>query len=101
MIDGLCLITRTITLRGDRSYSGRSRTGTVLRQADDANLTAMLASDSYMDNAGGTGAPLAVRHMTIDGNRARNTAPTTGIILRSWLSVVEDVYVTGMGGRVI
>jgi len=38
------------------------------------------------------------RHTTIDGNRAHNTTRTTGIILRSWQSVVADLYVTDMGG---
>ncbi len=98
VIDGSCLITRTIKLLGDRSYRGESRTGTVLRQASGANLTAMLASDSYLENSPTTGTPLSVRHLTLDGNRAQNTAATSGLILRSWQTVVEDLQIMGMDG---
>lgn len=98
VIDGPCLINQTIKLLGDRSYRGQSRTGTVLRQADGANLPAMLASDSYLDNSQYTGTPVSVRQLTLDGNRDHNTAPTTGIVLRSWQSVLSDLHITDMGG---
>ncbi len=99
VIEGQCLIDQTIELLGDRSYSGESRTGTVLRQADGANLDAILASDSYLENSRYTGTPVSIGHLTLDGNRAHNTAPTSGIVLRSWQSVVEDVHVADMGGE--
>jgi hypothetical protein len=97
VISGQCLINQTIKLLGNRSYSGTSRTGTVLKQADGANLAALLASDSFLDNLEWTGSPVSVRHLKLDGNSANNTgAQTAGIIMRSWLSVVEDVYITDM-----
>lgn len=98
VIDGPALINRTLKLLGDRSYRGESRTGTVLMQAPGANLTAILASDSFLTNAATTGLPVSLRHLTVDGNKANNTAKTAGIILRSWLTVVEDVQVRQMGG---
>lgn len=96
VIDGPCLIAETITLLGNRSYRGESRTGTVLRQAANASLQAMLASDSYLDNVPYTGSPISIRQMTLDGN---DGAGTTGIILRSWQSVVEDVQIRNMGAH--
>lgn len=99
VIDGPCLIVETIKLLGDRAYRGGSRTGTVLRQADGANLEAMLASDSYLDNVPRTGSPISVRQLTLDGNKASNSTATTAIILRSWQSVVEDVQIMNMGGH--
>jgi hypothetical protein len=96
VIDGPCLIAETIRLLGNRSYQGESRTGTVLRQADGVNLDAMLASDSYLDNVPWTGSPVSIRQMTLDGNKASNGA-TTGIILRSWQTVVEDMQIMNMG----
>lgn len=99
VIDGPCLIVETIKMLGHRTYRGESRTGTVLRQADGANLDAMFASDSYLDNVAWTGAPIAIRQMTLDGNKASNGAATTGIILRSWQSVVEDMQIKNMGGH--
>src|ERR1019366_4931660 len=45
-IHGTCLVDQTIVLNGNRSYLGDSRTGTVIRQANGANLPALLASDS-------------------------------------------------------
>lgn len=97
VISGQCLIDQTIKLLGDRSYRGTSRTGTVLKQADGANLAALLASDSFLDDLAWTGAPVSIRHLKLDGNSANNTgAQTTGIIMRSWLSVIEDVLITDM-----
>lgn len=99
VIDGPCLINRVIKLLGDRSYRGESRTGTVLKQADGANLVAILASDSYLDNSPTTGTPVTVRYMTLDGNKENNTAATSGMILRSWQTVVEDLQITRTGGH--
>jgi hypothetical protein len=99
VIRGTCLINQTIRLLGHRSYRGESRTGTVLKQADGANLVALVASDGFLDNTDYTGTPVAVRHLTLDGNRANNPqAQTAGLVLRSWLSVVEDIHIASMGG---
>jgi hypothetical protein len=99
VFDGPCLINETIKLLGDRSYRGESRTGTVLKQADGANLDAILVSDSYLDNSPTTGKPVSVRSLTLDGNQEHNTAPTVGMILRSWQTVIEDVQISHMGGH--
>ncbi|OGV69855.1 MAG: hypothetical protein A3K19_29015 [Lentisphaerae bacterium RIFOXYB12_FULL_65_16] len=93
------MINQTIRLLGRRAYRGESRTGTVLKQADGANLVALVASAGFLDNTDYTGTPVAVRHLTLDGNKANNAqAATAGLVLRSWLSVVEDLHITGMGG---
>lgn len=98
-IRGPCLINQTIRLLGQRSYRGESRSGTVLKQAPGANLTALVASSVFLDDKSYTGTPVAIRHLTLDGNKAENPAvPTVGLALRSWLSVVEDVHITRMGG---
>ncbi|HAV65334.1 MAG TPA: hypothetical protein DCY13_23540 [Verrucomicrobiales bacterium] len=98
VIDGPALITATIKLKGKRSYRGNGR-DTVLKQGNSANLATILASDSYLDNSAWTGNPISVRHLTIDGNRDNNTAATVGIIMRSWLSSIEDVSITSMDGH--
>ena len=77
-VHGTCLVNATIVLFGDRSYIGDSRTGTVIRQANGANLPALLASDSWDSNAAGTGRPIRIAHMTLDGNRGNN-AGTSGL----------------------
>jgi len=95
---GNCLISQTIRLIGDRTYRGQSL-ATIIKQADGANLEALLASDVYLDNTDYTGAPISLSQLTLDGNRAMNDAAlTTGIILRSWLSTVEDLQITEMNG---
>ncbi len=97
IISGQCLINQSIVLLGDRSYRGTSTTGTVLKQADGANLEALLVSDSYAENQEWTGTPVSIRQMLLDGNSQMNPqAQTDGIILRSWLSVVEYVEITDM-----
>ena len=96
VIRGTCLIDEPIRLRGNRSYRGESRTGTVLKQADGAWLS--MASSVFLDNKAWTGTPVAIRHLRLDGNRKGNPDSTTaGIVLRSWLSVVEDVHIRNMG----
>lgn len=97
IIVGTCLINSTIKLKGNRAYAGTSQTGTILRQANSANLPALLTSDAYLDNSDATGLPVAIRHLTIDGNCKMNgKAKTDGLIVRSWLSTIEDVRVTDM-----
>src|SRR5271157_1172466 len=65
-----CLIDGTITLVGDRTYEGDSRTGTVIRQVGGANLSAMLASDSWTSDSTTTGEPIRIAHLTLDGNNS-------------------------------
>jgi len=99
VIDGPALISQTISLRGDRTYRGDSRTGTVLQQANSANLVAVLASTSYLNNSATTDNPITVRQLTVNGNKANNTSSSTiGILLRSKEAVVDDVYITSMNG---
>lgn len=99
VIRGQCLINETIRLPGNRSYRGQSRTGTVLKQANGANLATLVASSVYLDNKPWTGRPVSIRHLQLDGNRKNNTkTATAGLVLRSWLSVVEDVHIKDMGG---
>jgi hypothetical protein len=91
-IHGSCLIDRTIVLLGHRSYLGDSRTGTIIRQANGANLPALVASDSWANNTPGTGSPVRIAHLMLDGNRANNTAGSA-LVIRSWLTVLEDLQV--------
>jgi hypothetical protein len=91
-VHGTCVVNATIVLLGNRSYIGDSRTGTIIRQADGANLPALAASDSWESNAPATGRPMRIAHMTLDGNRARNTG-TTNLMIRSWLTVIEDMHI--------
>ncbi|WP_433262132.1 right-handed parallel beta-helix repeat-containing protein [Actinosynnema sp. CS-041913] len=93
VLRGTCLIDRTVRLAGDRTYRGLSRSGTVIRQAPGANLDAMLASDSYLDNVPWTGAPVTLRSLTLFADRANNPRARDGLVLRSWQAVVEDVVV--------
>ncbi|CAM3423436.1 right-handed parallel beta-helix repeat-containing protein [Kibdelosporangium persicum] len=95
VITGKCLINGTIRLAGERSYRGESRAGTVIRQADGANLDAMLASDTYLDNVDYTGAPVTVRSLTLDGNRQNNPAAHDVLVVRAWQSVIENVETFG------
>ena len=50
VIRGPCLINKTIRLLDNRSYRGESRTGTLLKQADGANLVALMANAAFLDN---------------------------------------------------
>jgi hypothetical protein len=98
LISGQCLLTAPITLLGDRGYAGGSRTGTVLQQANGANLSYLLASDTYVDNNNYTGLPFSIRHLTINCNSTHNTAATNGLVLHSWLTTAEDLQIENCGG---
>lgn len=93
VFDGPCLVNKTIKLLGGRTYRGGSRTGTVIKQADGANLDAIFASDSYVDNTGTTGLPLAIRSLTVDANKANNPTAHDAIVIRSWQTTVEDIEI--------
>ncbi len=91
-IHGTCSLTDTVVLRGNRTYSGDSRTGTILRQANGSNLPALLAGETWQTNGASTGSPLRIEHMTIDGNRANNEG-TSNLVIRSWLTVLNDLQI--------
>lgn len=101
VIDGPCLINGTVKLLGDRAYRGESRSGTIIKQADGANLTAMFASDSWVNNSSFTGNPVSVRHLKLDGNKVGNSAATDGLVIRSWLTTVEDIHIIRTGGSAL
>jgi len=88
-----CLLTKGISLLGDMTYVGASRTGTVLRQAGDMGY--VLASSAYVDNSSATGQPLAIRNLTVECN---GSASTDGIIIMNWQVDVESVDVRDCGG---
>ena len=98
IISGQCLLTSPITLLGDRSYMGGSRTGTVLQQANSANLPYLLASDSYVSNSSTTGLPFTIHQLTIDCNSSNNTAATNGLVIHSWQTQAEDLLVENCRG---
>jgi hypothetical protein len=94
VFDGTCLVSETIPLLSNRQYRGRSRTGTVIQQADGANLDAIFASDSYLDNSPTTGLSTALRSMTIKANSEGNPDAHDAVVLRSWQTVLEDVQIS-------
>jgi hypothetical protein len=96
-IHGTCLINGVIVLLGDRSYIGDSRTGTIIQQANGANLPAMLASDTWAANTNYTGDPIRIADLTLNGNSSRNSG-TNALVIRSWMTVIEDVLVENAPG---
>lgn len=98
VIDGPCLLNATIVLSPGRSYRGDSR-NTVLKQANGANLTALMASYGFVNNSTTTDDPISVRSLALDGNKANNTQATTGLVVRAWQSTVEDLQVTNCHGN--
>lgn len=91
-IHGLCIVDKPIPLRGDRSYFGDSRTGTIIRQKDGANLPALLASDGFLTNDSWTGHPFELASLTLDGNRAKNNG-TSVLVVRSWQAFLHNLHI--------
>jgi hypothetical protein len=92
-IGGTCLLDRGIVLLPNRTYTGSSRTGTVLRQ--DAAMPYVLASSAYVDNSSTTGSPLAIQQLTVSCSGHGNT---DGIIILNWQTDVQQVDVSNCGG---
>lgn len=100
---GVCVTRRTVWLRDGVTYRGDGRDGAVIRQADGANLAALVATDSWALTGeaakNGTNANVTVRSLTIDANAAGNPgAATVGLVVRAWDSRVHDVAVYRAGG---
>ncbi|MEV8638885.1 right-handed parallel beta-helix repeat-containing protein [Streptosporangium sp. NPDC051023] len=91
---GPCLINATITLLDRRTYRGDSKAGALIKQADGANLPAMLASESWVGDQPYSSDTVRVERLTLDGNRDNNTG-TVGLMLRSWNSRIYDVDIFG------
>jgi hypothetical protein len=91
-IHGTCLVNQTIVLYPDRSYLGDSRYGTVIQQANGANLTALLASQGWTTNSSTVDDPITVAHMTLNGNSQSNSG-TSVLVIRSSFTKISDLFV--------
>ncbi|MEU6998165.1 hypothetical protein [Nonomuraea sp. NPDC046570] len=94
VIKGPCLINATISLLDRRTYRGDAKAGAVIKQADGANLPAMLASASWVTDQEYSSDTVRIERLTLDGNRDHNTG-TVGLMLRSWNTRVYDVDIFG------
>ena len=92
-ISGTCLLDHGLTLRGNRTYTGDSGTGTVLKQA--ADMRYVLASSTFVDNDSSTGGPLTIEQLTV---ACSGRGSTDGIIILNWQTDVQGVHVTNCGG---
>ncbi|HTT51424.1 MAG TPA: hypothetical protein VMH35_08495 [Streptosporangiaceae bacterium] len=92
-IGGTCLLDRAIVLLPSRTYTGTSRTGTVLRQ--DAALRYVLVSSAYVDNSATTGSPLTIEQLTVACSGRGNT---DGIVIMNWQTDVQEADVSNCGG---
>lgn len=100
-IHGACQVNKTIVLKENRSYIGDVKTesaATTIWQANGANLAAVVASDSWNDNTSWPGGPIRIAHLHINGNKASNSSGTVGIMMRSWLAVIENVMISQTSG---
>ncbi len=98
VLDGPCLVDRTISLLGDRSYRGAGM-GTKVAAAPGSNLPAVLASEAWVDDWTSTGLPITIRDLTVDANGAQNESGGDGIVIRSWRTTLDNVTVRGARGN--
>jgi Right handed beta helix region len=92
-IGGSCLLTKGITLLSGRTYTGGSRTGTVLKQG--AAMPYVMASAGFAANDSATGGPLSIQRLSI---ACSGSGKTDGIIILNWQADVHDVDVSDCGG---
>jgi hypothetical protein len=92
VIDGPCLIAKTIILLGNRGYRGDSAQ-TTLTEASGSNLAGILVSDSWANNSKTTGDPITLRDLTIDANKVGNPTAGDAIIIRSWNTVIDNLKI--------
>ena len=97
VIKGPCSLTSTVRLLDNRTYRGDSRGGTVIKQANGANLPALLATSTWTDNVSYVNSGITVESLTLDGNKASNTS-TVPLVVRAWDSRVSDVEIENAPG---
>ncbi len=98
VISGTCLLTTPLSLKGNRTYRGDSR-ATTLKMANGVNLPALVATDGYLANTSYTGEPVTIRDLTLDGNRGANPSAGSTLVVRSWLTTVENLTVQNSTGN--
>lgn len=98
VISGTCVLTAPLSLRGNRTYRGDSR-ATTLTMANGVNLPALVATDGYLTNTSYTGEPVTIRDLTLDGNRGANPSAGSTLVIRSWLTTVENLTVQNSTGN--
>lgn len=89
----VCLLNRGIQFLGDRTYTGYSSVGTVLKQ--DGAMSYVLGSRAYAANTAFTGDPATIRDLTVECSGSGNT---NGIVVLGWQTDVESVDVNNCGG---
>lgn len=92
-ISGTCLLTHSIILLANRTYTGDGRTATVLRQ--DAPMPYVMASAGFVRNGATTGAPITIEQITVS---CSGQGRTDGIVVLNWQVDVQQADVTNCGG---
>lgn len=103
VFEGTILVSATVRLAPGRRYvssgPGAGKQGGTIRQANGANLPAVVASQAWYDNAPSADDPIDLEFLNVDGNKANNVGATTiGIALMSYTSSIDRCYVTGAPG---
>lgn len=103
VFEGEIPVRATVRLAPGRRYvssgPGVGAQGGTIRQANGANLEAVVASQGWVDNATVADAPIDVQFLNVDGNKANNPGATTaGLVLMSATSSIDRCYVTSTPG---
>ncbi len=95
---GMYIISSTIQLQHSQTYLGSSDSyyGATLKQANNANLVALMAVTEFMTNANYSSDPVHVANLYFDGNSSNNTKPPAngghGIIFMSSDSIIRECW---------
>jgi hypothetical protein len=97
---GTYIVSSTISLRKSRSYVGAHREMVTIRQANGANLDAVLASETWLSVSSTTSDnPIFISHLGINGNKANQTSGAGhGIALVSFWNHLEHLEIVGTRG---
>ncbi len=95
---GTYIISSTIQLQHSQTYLGSNDSyyGAILKQANNANLVALVAVTEFMTNANYSSDPIHVEKLYFDGNSSNNTNPPAngghGIIFMSSDSIIRECW---------
>lgn len=97
---GVYEITEPVRLLPGRAYAGAGRWGTVIRQADQANIvgpagvSGVLVPQDWWQNSGFSGEPISLLNLRVDGNRSNNPASdAAGIVLCNYYTVIDGCMI--------
>ena len=95
---GTFVIDEPLVVGSGVSIVGAGMYGTIIKAADGSDMDGVIVAEEWSAGNDSSDAPLTIRDLCIDANRANNAGLGHGIILQSYWSTIENVAVRNCDG---